>query len=84
MRHGYMIPTGMFALRARTSDFEAAEREFGPIPRNRRVIRIGEYELHFFRVPNEDNQMWPTTGQFLKFNIQILASGSLITTEDNQ
>lgn len=82
MRHGFEIPCGIFGLCGRHEDFDRAEAELGPIPRHRRVVIINGLEYHFYRVPSPHNDRWPTTGQFLKFNIRVLASGSMVTSEE--
>lgn len=82
MKRGFVVPPDMFGLRGRCADFDAAERELGPIPRHKRPVRIAEEEIYFYRLPVVGESLWPTTGQFLKFNISVIASGTAIALED--
>lgn len=80
-KRGLQLADNMFGIRGRYEDFEAAERELGPIPRGRTVKTLTE-EIRFFRIPTEDNCLWPTTGELIKFNLRLIPSGSMCALEE--
>lgn len=82
MKRGMQVPPDMFALRGTVEDFAAAQRELGPLPFRGRPLRLANDIVRFYRVPARGDNSWPTTGDFLRFHIQVIASGVAIATED--
>lgn len=82
MRRGLQVPLEMFALRGTRENFAIAQRELGPLPFRGRALRLANEIVRFHRLPARDDNSWPTTAEFQKVNITVIASGVVIATED--